>query len=187
GLPLVSREATSGALYILRNPLDVALSAASHWSVNVDECIKRMGTRDMSLCRTRKGLPAQTRQKLLTWSEHVLSWVDAPGLNCLVMRYEDMLNQPLQTFTQASRFLQLSADAERIEKAIRFSSFIVLSKQEAQKDFKERSSKAERFFRQGTSGAWRDQLTAGQIQKIVADHHVVMRRFGYLDEQGNPL
>lgn len=187
GLPLVGREATLGALYILRNPLDVALSAASHWGVNVDEYIKRMGTRDMSMCRTRKGLPIQTRQKLLTWSEHVLSWVDAPGLNCQVIRYEDMLNQPLQTFTQAGRFLQLPADAERIEKAIHFSSFNVLSGQEAQHGFKERQIKTQRFFRQGKSGAWRDQLSAGQIQKIIADHHVVMRRFGYLDEQGNPL
>lgn len=187
GLPLVGREATLGALYILRNPLDIALSAVSHWGVDVDECIKRMGTHDMAMCQTRKGLPTQTRQKLLTWSEHVLSWVDAPGLNCLTIRYEDMSNRPLQTFTEACRFLQLPADAERIEKAIRFSSFNILSGQEALHGFNERPIKKQRFFRQGKSGAWRDQLSAGQIQKIVADHHVVMRRFGYLDEQGNPL
>lgn len=187
GLPLVGRESTLGALYILRNPLDVALSAANHWGLNIDECIKRMGSHKTSLAKNRKGLPDQVRQQLLTWSEHVLSWVDAPGLDCLTIRYEDMLNRPLQTFTEACRFLQLPADAGRIEKAIRFSSFNILSGQEAQHGFKERPIKTQRFFRQGKSGAWRDQLSAGQIQKIVADHHVVMRRFGYLDEQGNPL
>jgi hypothetical protein len=186
-LPLVSHEATLGALYILRNPLDVASSAASHWGMTIDQAIASMGNNNMALARSKKSLPDQVRQKLLAWSEHVLSWVNASELNCHVIRYEDMLHKPIETFTQACHFLQLPTEAERIEKAIRFSEFKVLSEQEAIKGFQERSPKAERFFRQGKTGGWRDNLTDKQIKKIIDDHHQVMLRFGYLDEDGNPL
>ena len=186
GEPLVSREGTLGALYIVRNPLDVAPSAANHWSLSLDDTIGRMGQSSMALARSGKGQPSQVRQQLLTWSGHVLSWVDAPGLNHMVIRYEDMQVDPLTTFTQACRFLQLPTDQARIEKAIRFSHFKVLAQQEADKGFKERPGKSERFFRHGQSGGWRDVLTAEQVQRVIADHGEVMQRFGYLDHAERP-
>lgn len=187
GEPLVSREATLGALYILRNPLDVAPSAANHWHCSLDQAIETMGTPNIAFCRSRKVLTNQVRQHMLTWSEHVLSWVDAPELNRLVVRYEDMQTDPLTTFSQACHFLQLPCDPARIEKAVRFSDFGVLARQEAEKGFRERPQHTERFFRQGQSGAWRNKLTPEQIKRIVDDHGVVMRRFGYLDAHGEPI
>lgn len=185
--PLVSREATLGALYLLRNPLDVAPSAANHWHCTIDTAIERMGKSEMELSGSRIGLLSQVRQRLLSWSEHVLSWVDAPDLNCHVIRYEDMLGQPGKTFAQAIRFLRLPDDPQRIAKAIRHSDFNELSRQESEKGFHERPPHTERFFRQGRSGDWREKLTPLQIDRIVANHGAVMRRFGYLDASGQPV
>lgn len=187
GEPLVSREATLGVLYILRNPLDVAPSYANHIGSNLDEAIAYMRDHRYTVCKSHKKMPAQLRQKLLSWSGHVLSWVDAPGLNCHVLRYEDMQADPVAAFTGAVRFLGLPDDPVRIEKAIRFSDFGELARQEAEKGFCERPVSAVRFFRQGKSGSWRDRLTPEQVARIVADHGEVMRRFGYLDADGRPL
>lgn len=187
GEPLVSREATLGALYLVRNPLDVAPSYANHNHSSIDDAITRMGETKHALCRTRKGLPNQVRQQLLSWSQHVLSWLDAPDLNCHVMRYEDMLSDPVTSFTQAAQFLAVPHRPEQIDKAIRFSDFNELSRQEEQKGFRERPPKTERFFRQGKSGDWRDKLSPEQVQRIVTDHGKVMRRMGYLDEAGRPV
>uniref|UniRef100_UPI0025CD8979 sulfotransferase domain-containing protein n=1 Tax=uncultured Thiodictyon sp. TaxID=1846217 RepID=UPI0025CD8979 len=170
GEPLVSREATLGALYIIRNPLDVAPSAAHHWHCTIDEAITRMGNPQMALCRSRRALGLQIRQRLGSWSGHVRSWVQAPGLNVEVLRFEDMLADPVPTFTRAARFLGLPDAPERVEKAIRFSSFSELLRQEEEQGFRERPQHAERFFRQGRSGGWRDTLTAGQVERIIADH-----------------
>jgi hypothetical protein len=186
GEPLVGRGATLGALYIVRDPRDVAPSAANHWECTLDEAIERLERPQMALARSRRGLPPQVRQRLLSWSAHVLSWVDAPGLRCEVVRYEDMKADPLATFTRAAAFLDLPHDAERVSKAIRFSSFDELSRQEADRGFRERPQHAERFFRRGTSGGWRDTLTAEQVERVVAAHGEVMRRFGYLDARGDP-
>ncbi len=187
GEPLIGREATLGALYILRNPLDVAPSAANHWHCSIDQAIDKMGQSGMALCRSRKALTPQVRQRLLSWSEHVLSWVDAPSLSVEAVRYEDMLDDPQATFGRATRFLQLPADPERVAKAIRFSDFCELARQEAEKGFRERPQKTERFFRSGASGGWRQKLTKEQIRRVIADHGEVMRRFGYLDANGEPL
>lgn len=187
GTPLVSKEGTLGAVYIVRNPLDVAPSAANHWNCSLDEAITRMGKSEMTLARSRKAMASQVRQRLLTWSDHVLSWVDAPELKCLAIRYEDMLNEPQATFTRALEFLEIDVEKERVEKAIRFSDFSELSRQEAEKGFRERPANTERFFRQGKSGDWRSKLNAAQITKVVADHYEVMRRFAYLDENGEPV
>lgn len=180
-------EATLGALYILRNPLDVASSAANHWNCSIDHAIVNMGNPDTRFARSRKKMAAQLEQRLLNWSGHVLSWADAPGLNCLTIRYEDMLQDPLNTFSRAAAFLQMPKDPQRIEKAIRFSAFSELSRQEAEKGFYERPQHTARFFQQGKSGGWREQLTAEQVARIVAEHGEVMRRFGYLDERGEPV
>lgn len=186
GEPLVSREATRGALYLVRNPLDIASSAADHWHVSVDTAIDRMGNPDMCLSSKPKGLMPQVRQRLLSWSQHVLSWIDAPGLNLKVVRYEDMLQDPLATFGHAARFLQLPDDSSRLERAIQFSAFNELARQESQERFREKPLRAKRFFRRGQSGAWRTLLTPQQIKQVIADHGDVMRRFGYLDAAGNP-
>lgn len=187
GEALASREATLGALYLIRSPLDVAPSAAHHWQCSVDEAIERMASPDMGLMRARGGLYTQVTQRLLTWSAHVLSWVDAPGLRCLVVRYEDLVADPLPTFTAAAEFLEAPHDEARVARAIQHSSFDEVARQESERGFRERPARAPRFFRHGTSGGWRDQLTPQQVARLVADHGEVMRRFGYLDERGEPV
>ncbi len=186
GEPLVGREATLGALYLVRNPLDVAPSFANHNNSTIDAAIERMGTSTAELARVGNGLKHQVRQKLLSWSEHVLSWVDAPDLNVLVVRYEDMLAAPVATFTKAVTFLGFPDDPVRIEKAIRFSDFNILAAQEREQGFKEKPPKTEYFFRQGKSSDWRDTLSPVQIERIIAEHGEVMARFGYLDPAGRP-
>jgi hypothetical protein len=62
---------------------------------------------------SRKRLNNQLRQRLLTWSGHVSSWVDEPDLRVHVMRYEEMKRNPFETFRAAVRFAGLPDDAAR--------------------------------------------------------------------------
>jgi aryl sulfotransferase len=187
GVPLIGTRATRGALYIVRNPLDVAGSAANHWGVDIDEAIRRLNNDDMTLARSRHRLSEQVPQRLLNWSEHVKSWIDNPATDCCLIRYEDMLNLPLETFGKACRFLRLPDDTDRVARAIRHSAFEELSRQEQAHGFKERPTAATRFFRQGRSGGWRAQLSPTQVDAILQCHHVMMKRLGYLGSRGQPL
>lgn len=85
----------------------------------------------------------------------------------------------MPTFTRAARFLELPHEVGRVEKAIRFSAFQELARQEQENGFRQRPQRTARFFREGQSEGWRQKLTAGQIERVIADHAGVMRRFGY--------
>lgn len=181
GEPLMSMRATLGAVYIIRNPLDVVISYAHHLQISVDEAIRQMGDPDAASCSKSNRLHKQLRQKLLTWSGHVTSWVDAPGINVHVIRYEDMLEKPRETFSRAAAFCGLKDDPEKIARAVRFSSYAEMTKQEEQKRFLETPAGVPSFFRKGKSGGFKDVLTAEQVRQIIRDHGRVMERFGYID------
>lgn len=188
GRALIPAEATACALYFVRNPLDVAVSFAHHsGQEKVDGTIRWMGQADHSFCETDASEPNQLRQKLLTWSGHVASWAEAPGIRVQVVRYEDLKLRPEETFAAAVRFAGLPDDAVRVKKAIEFSRFEELKSQEEKAGFSEKMALAKSFFRKGEIGSWREKLTPEQAAKIVADHGEVMRRFGYLDAEGKPV
>lgn len=186
GRALVNAQTTSGVVYILRNPLDVAPSLAHHNGTNIDQAIARMGDPNSSLARDTLGLSSQLLQKLGTWSQHVASWADAPNLRRHLMRYEDMLIDPQAQFMAAFDFLGLDPEPLRVARAVQAGRFEIVAQQEQQHGFRENPGKSGKFFRQGKSGSWRDTLCAEQIARILADHGAMMRRFGYLDAQGNP-
>lgn len=187
GHPIVGKEATRGAIYIIRNPLDVASSYAAHNGTDIDTAIMRMGDSTHALARAKKALPSQLLQTMGSWSDHVISWVDAPGLALHQIRYEDMLARPEDTFSGALAFLGQDRDPDRVARAVELCRFDTLARQEQEHGFRERPAKAERFFRQGRAGGWREELTDAQAARIIADHGPVMMRFGYLDTGGNPV
>jgi len=185
GRPMIPPEATEAALYFIRNPLDVSVSYASHGgSSNYDRIVRFMGDPEACVARSEFSEMGQLRQRLLSWSRHVLSWQNVPGIRVKVIRYEDMKQQPEVTFTEAVRFLGLPDQPERIRKAILFSSFEELQKQEQSKGFRERLPRAKNFFRKGRIGSWREALNPAQTARLIADHSEVMRQWGYLNDAG---
>ncbi len=185
GEPLISHAATRAVLYLVRNPLDVAVSLAYHHAIDLDAAIARMGDGDHAFSTVTTRLPLQLRQRLLSWSRHVESWIDAPDLYRCVIRYEDMAQRPLDTFAQAARF-GLAADDGRIRDALERASFERLRDEEARDGFAEKPYRMERFFREGRAGGWRKHLNAAQTQRVIEDHGDMMRRLDYLDGDGAP-
>ena len=185
--PLIPQDATAGALYFIRNPLDVAVSFAHHSGWDYDTTISRMADDGFTSCEKKDRLHNQLRQKLLSWSGHAESWVDQTPFDVQVVRYEDMLQNPFETFATASRVVGLDPSDDEILRALEHSSFQRLRAQEEAEGFIEKHPSASTFFRSGKIGSWREELNCAQVRRIVHDHGQVMRRFGYLGEQGEVL
>ncbi len=182
----VPEQATQGAIYFLRNPLDLAISFAHHLGTDIDTAIERMADETHALADDPGRVHRQLRQPLLSWSSHVLSWLEGPGFPVHVIRYEDMAQAPTETFAAAACFAGLPCDPGHLDKALRFSAFAELQRQEQAYGFVDRPARARSFFRQGQVGEWRTALSVGQVARIVSDHGTVMKRFGYLNEDGTP-
>jgi len=187
GTPLFSFEGSLGALYFIRNPLDVAISLANHLSCSIDQAIAFMGNDRQIFCRGQFSRQLQMRQWLSTWSAHVESWAGTKDIPVLVIRYEDMKASPFSTFTRATDFLGLKASSSAIERALEISRLEKLQEQEASSGFREKPLGASRFFRKGMVGEWREVLTPTQVEQVVRDHAGAMAKFGYLDENLRPV
>ncbi|HVU32162.1 MAG TPA: sulfotransferase domain-containing protein [Opitutaceae bacterium] len=188
GRPLVPLDATACVLYFIRNPLDVAVSFAHHHGHDrFDRIVRAMGNAEYALCGSPMAQANQLRQKLLTWSGHVTSWTEAPGLRVHVVRFEDMKRDSVEAFGGAIRFLGLGEDETRLRKAIAFSRFEELKRQETCSGFPGKSPQARSFFRKGEVGSWRGELNPAHVAQLVADHRDVMRRFGYLGAREQPV
>jgi hypothetical protein len=179
GSPLIPFSATKSVLYIIRNPLDIAISFAHHMSSSIDRTITIMNDPEYAFCSLNDRLSNQVKQVILSWNRHVTSWVDDSGLPLLVIRYEDMIGNALETFTKAASFIGLNEPEEKIRKAIKNSSFDVLKEQENLKGLSEKNSKTKSFFRKGRMGDWKNILTKDQTDRIILAHGEVMKRFGY--------
>jgi aryl sulfotransferase len=187
GRPLVPPEVTHGVIYIIRNPMDVAVSFANHSGFSIDESIERLNDESFCFCDTTGKLEVQLRQRLLSWSGHVWSWIQAPGLDVHVMRYEDMKQKPEETFVQATRFAGLEHPSGKIRKALKYSDFKEMQYQEREKGFIEKSPDCGSFFYKGEVGTWRNLLNEKQVQTIINAHQKVMEQFGYLDDNNEPV
>lgn len=181
GVPMIPTEGCLGVLYFIRNPLDIALSFANHLSCSIDQAIDIMGNKEFSWCKNRHKQYDQIRQRLLSWSLHVQSWVNAEKLNVLVLRYEDMKQKPFEAFSAAVHFLRLTVSTDRLQRSIDNASIEKLQQQEMQFGFSEKPPNSERFFRKGIVNDWQTQLTSTQIEKIISDHGEIMAKYGYID------
>jgi hypothetical protein len=180
GEPLVPADVTRGVLYFIRNPLDVAVSFAGHLHATVDKTIGILNNRSYAFCDSSDRLPNQLRQGLSSWSGHVASWLDQSGLPVCLLRYEDMLSSPVETFSKAVSFIGIPHTELQVQQALDAASFERLKKQEDEKGFAEKNARSPSFFRKGVAGDWRNVLTAEQVKSITGAHEGVMRRFGYL-------
>lgn len=186
GEPLLPKTGCLGALYFVRNPLDVAISYAHHASKSIDDIILEMSLPEAAFCKHTFRFNTQIRQKLLSWSLHVKSWIENPSIPVHRVRYEDMQRTPSETFMQAFRFLGLNPSTEALAKALEHADISKLQAQENEVGFREKPSRMQRFFRKGVVGDWQNVLTDAQISRIIQDHREMMEALGYLNADGTP-
>ena len=176
GHPLHNLTVTAGAIVVVRNPLDIVLSMADHFGRSLDDTIDSMANENAF----SPGDDVNVANFLGSWSSHIASWTTQDREKILVIRYEDMLDQPMITFGRVATLLGLGDDRPRIERAVRFSSFTELRKQEMEVGFIERSPHSEYFFRAGRKNQWIEQLSTEQIALITRQHREQMERFNYI-------
>ncbi len=181
GIPLFPPHVGS-VIYVVRNPLDVAVSLAHHSDWPVERVVASM-CQGFSAASHGERLHEQLEQRLPPWGEHVRGWIEAPRPGPIhVVRYEDLVRTPATAFRAMLESMAIEVTDERLSRAIEFSRFDALRSQEEAKGFRERPPHLRAFFRSGRIGEGRQVLTVTQVRDLIATHSDMMRRFRYLDE-----
>ncbi len=178
GAPIVPVAATRGAVCIVRDPRDVAVSYAHHVGTDVERAVRRLG-RETSVEGDVRHLHAQFPEALGTWSEHVTGWMEHDHFPVLLVRYEDLHADTARELRRIATFAELEVGDAAIDNAVEAARFDRLQAKEAASGFGERPRREAAFFRRGRSGGWRDELAPELARRVEEDHHEVMERLGY--------
>jgi hypothetical protein len=179
GYPVFNWEVTAGAIYVVRNPLDVAVSMTHHFGLTLEEAIDRLS--DDRVASVNDQLFVS--HVIGSWSSHVEGWAYAAERapwKVIVLRYEDLIEKPARHFAKAAKLIGLGQDKARIERAVKHTSFQTLSSLEQKHGFVEAVDEKTRFFFKGRANQWRETLGREQVQRIVDAHRGQMQRFKYV-------
>lgn len=179
GQPRLSAAATAGAIHLVRDPRDIAVSFAEYFDCSQDEAITRMAdpTYQLDFDPDAAAGP-QLSITLLDWSGHCQSWLAAEEIPRLLIRYEDILTDPVGEFTRMAVFAGLPAAPDLIAAAVEATRFDRLKARDQQDGFALRGD-GRSHFRAGRAGGWQTALTPEQARRIGRDHGDMMTRLGY--------
>lgn len=176
GTQLILPRYTRSAVYIMRNPLDLVVSYARHYGMTPSQAAEAVSRADNTVAADQTSVA----QYLGSWADHVRGWTGTRDFPLHVMRYEDMKADPRRAFSGLLEFLGMPVDSDRLDRAIRFSSFDEMKRQETATGFVERSYNGQRFFHTGQTGQWKDALSDDDVARLRERHGATMAQFGYL-------
>ncbi len=177
GVTLIPEQLTKSVVHIVRDPRDVCVSFSKHIDCSIDETIKFMSD------SMRVLTPAKEQLKMLdfisSWKEHTRSFIEGDTLNVKTFRYEDLLSNPVDTFSSILEHIGIEPNRERVEYAVQEVEISKLREKEKAQGFVESSPKNKQgFFGQGGS-RWRKELKPYQVKAIEKMAGAYMERFGY--------
>jgi hypothetical protein len=120
-----------------------------------------------------------------TWGENVASWFYTRGKtkDFLLLRYEDMMDDPFRELARAATFLGIAADSARLEQAVQRSSADRMREMEKRESKDWVATKGHRqdipFVRVAKSGGWKEKLPAECVAQIEAAWGEIMVALGY--------
>lgn len=160
------------AIYLVRDVRDVALSeyayatALGSFRGNLDQFLEAF-------------LDGKTNP-FGPWQRHIKSWLDSPlagTQNILLLRYEDLRENPLNGFTRMTEFLGIKLDRERILRAIANNCLDKMKEKERAQP--RLASVKGQFISSGLVQGWRFRLIPPQLQFIEERAGRELQRLGY--------
>ncbi|RMG76491.1 MAG: hypothetical protein D6711_03815 [Chloroflexi bacterium] len=116
------------------------------------------------------------------WQDHVTSWLANPyQANLLIIKYEDLLTQPIPELKKFCNFVEVEREEEIIKKVIEQTSFSKMRQREIKQGWEDENwPKDKLFIRRGKSGSYRDEMPPAVLEKFLEKASPILEKFGYL-------
>ena len=193
--PFTDKNNTIATIHIVRDPRNVITSLKNHYNLSNYNDAKRFlffknqilslsnQEKEKYLNKEKHPLP----QFIGSWQTHYLSWKNMK-MNYLLVKYEDLLNKPIQEFTKISNFIgkivKNKFTDENINDAINLSSFENLKRMEDKHGFTEspvnKDGEKNKFFFLGPKNNWKKILDQRTVNEINIEFSEEMKELGYL-------
>ena len=116
------------------------------------------------------------------WHHHVESWLRNPhAAEMIVIKYEDLVENPVGQIERFCRFIGLSCEPARIKAVAEATQFRNLRAKEARLGLGRPDvwPANKFFFRRGVVGSYKDEMPASVVQAFMSDAAGTLQRNGY--------
>ncbi len=187
--PFTTPEYTCGVIYIVRDPRNVITSLKNHMDFNsYDDALSFM--KDKNIILTNREKVFSRNQFLSSWRINYTSWTKMNKFKKLVIKYEDMLKKPEETFKQLISFTnflsnhQRYIDLNKFKKALATTSFENMKKSEVEGKFIENvnsplNNLKREFFHLGPKNDWKKLLDSKILDKMNEYYSEDLKKLGY--------
>jgi len=166
--PFTNLENSLGVIYIVRDPRNTVTSFAKFTSSSIEEASDIMINRLLikGNLEAEKGKGSRTTVYTGTWSSNFQSWKSFKYQDrYLLIKYEDLINEPENTFLKILNFVyelnksKFILDQKKFKNVIKTTSFGSMQNLEKEKGFKEakkdKDGKVVPFFNLGKKNDWK--------------------------------
>lgn len=123
----------------------------------------------------------------IAWGKYIDQWLDvlnSGANNWLLLRYEDLKENPGREFTRFLKFTGYHPDEDLVEISVAASSFENMKKMEERQELQHRglreSDKSIRFIRDGTVGQWVTHFNTSIMEKFERVNGRALMRLDYV-------
>tara|TARA_B110000238_G_C15997059_1_gene382747 strand:+ start:29 stop:886 length:858 start_codon:yes stop_codon:yes gene_type:complete len=181
-----------GAIYIVRDPRNIATSYSNHEQTSLDEAIERIKKfRITGGIKDSKDRKNETITHVGSWSSHYASWKEFKKVDrYLLIKYEDLLEETEKTFLKVLNFIckitktKLDLDKNKLKNVLKTTTFGNLQDLEKNSNFPEANTnlkgKKITFFKYGAKNNWKDFLTSKNIKTLEDSFKKEMEELRYL-------
>ena len=190
--PFTDLNNTLGAIYVVRDPRNVATSVANHMSVSIEEATRLM-IEDFKFGGDLSSKNSdRTRVYMGTWSGNYNSWKSLKEHGkYLLVKYEDLISNRDFAFRKILKFLyelkdiKFKIDQEKFKNVIKTTDFSEMKNLEKKIGFDEaktnpKTGKKVTFFNLGPKNDWKKTLPDELKIKIEKHFKKEMKELGYL-------
>ena len=180
-----NKDNTSGAIYIVRDPRDVAVSFSYHLGITLSEMVDLMINEEHLI--SEKDFVLEKKEAgstfLSSWSNHYNSWKNYNLSKILIIKYEDLVKKTFEKFYEIISYLnkieKIEINEKNISNSIEITKFENLQNLEKKYGFEE-TTLSKTFFREGKIGSWKQELNKDLSKKIEKYFEKEMRELNYL-------
>ena len=187
GAKFSNLDNTLGAVYVVRDPRNVATSFAHHYQLSIDEATDQLCNKDLFTKKT----DFHPQTFISSWGLNYLSWL---GLRkkVLILKYEDLIgDNKKKSLIKVFDFFKSLGMSEKLfniaklNKVIKTTEFKKMKELEKKHGFREatiddKTGKRLTFFNMGPKNNWKEHLdkeNKDRIEKVFGNE---MKDLGYL-------
>jgi len=184
-----NKNNTLGTIYVVRDPRNLINSFTNHYSIDKNTAKNFITSRQSvtgALGEMKKDNNIFTI--LGSWNDHLKSWTKM-NQNLLLIKYEDLIENPLNEINKITKYLEnlidFSYNEEKINNIINSTSFEVMKKKETEGGFHESvmdntNENKVNFFNLGKENKWEKYLNSEDQEFIKDKLGLEMKELGYI-------